>query len=289
MDLASLHAFVEVAQTGSFSKASETLFITQPAVSKRISTLENTLGTKLFDRMGRDVRLTETGQRLLPNALKILGAMQDMRQEVSNSTGEISGVLTMGTSHHIGLRRLPGPLRSYVDAYPGVQLDIRFMGSEQICQAVEQGQLDLGVVTLPLKHYGGLERTPLWQDPLVFVAAKSHPLCQLNQPMPQDLYQHPALLPTSKTYTRMILVEALADYPGEIQVGLTSDYLETLKVMTEIGLGWSLLPETMLSDELSIIDIPDIRLERSLGIVRHRQRTLSNATQAMYSHLTQAV
>ncbi|MDH5778224.1 MAG: LysR family transcriptional regulator, partial [Gammaproteobacteria bacterium] len=134
MDLNNLTTFVAVAETGSFSQTSEQLFLTQPAISKRIAALEDELGTSLFDRIGRSVSLTEAGQALLPRAHKILLEVEDSRRAISNLSGNISGKLSIGTSHHIGLHRLPPVLRQFNIAYPDVELDIHFMDSEEACR-----------------------------------------------------------------------------------------------------------------------------------------------------------
>lgn len=107
MDLANLNAFIAIAETGSFSGAGERLHLTQPAISKRIAGLEQQLKVRLFDRLGREVSLTEAGRALLPRAYQILNVLDDTRRALTNLTGEVSGRLTLATSHHIGLHRLP--------------------------------------------------------------------------------------------------------------------------------------------------------------------------------------
>ncbi|MEN8166891.1 MAG: LysR family transcriptional regulator [Pseudomonadota bacterium] len=286
MELSSLRAFVQVARDRSFSQAAEALFITQPAVSKRIASLEADLGAPLFDRMGRQVFLTEAGRHLLPRAEQILDGVTDIQRELSNLSGEVSGPLAMGTSHHIGLHRLPSILRRYTDRYPQVDLDIRFMSSEKVSQAVEQGELELGVITLPLQPSNHLRLQPVWRDPLLFVVAEDHPLAARRKIQPEELINYPAVLPTKATYTRSLLEEAFLQVEGEIRCGLSTDYLETLKMMASIGLGWSLLPEIMLSPGLVQLQVAGIRLERSLGIITHRHRTPSNAARAMARELT---
>ncbi|MEQ9508335.1 MAG: LysR family transcriptional regulator, partial [Alloalcanivorax xenomutans] len=136
MDTQSLQAFMAVAESGSFSGAAERLFLTQPAVSKRIAVLEQQLGARLFDRVGRRIRLTEAGEALLPRARKVLQELEDMGRAINNLTGEVSGTLRIGTSHHIGLHRLPPVLRRFSREYPQVRLDIHFIDSEEAWEAV---------------------------------------------------------------------------------------------------------------------------------------------------------
>ena len=149
MDTQALSAFMEVADTASFSKAAERLFLSQPAVSKRIATLEDQLGVSLFDRVGRQISLTDAGRALLPYARRVLHEIEDGRRALSKLNERVEGRLSIGTSHHIGLHRLPPVLRAYTLAYPEVDLDIQFMDSEVACEAVIAGKLELGIVTLP--------------------------------------------------------------------------------------------------------------------------------------------
>jgi len=281
MDLASLRAFVEVARDRSFSQAAETLFLTQPAISKRIAGLEEELATRLFDRAGRQVLLTEAGRHLLPRAELIIHELTDIRRELSNLSGEVSGRLAMATSHHIGLHRLPLVLRTYSDDYPKVELDIRFMESEKACQAVEHGELELAVVTLPLAPADALQTEVIWNDPLRPVVGLDHPLAKQQFVGLAELLTYPAVLPTRGTYTRTILEQRIASIHQQVNCSLSTDYLETLKMMVNIGLGWSLLPEILLDEQLKALAIPELELYRSLGIVTHRKRTLSNAASAM--------
>lgn len=281
MDISNLQTFVSVAETGSFSMASEQLFVTQPAISKRISALEDELGTKLFDRIGRKVNLTETGQALLPRARSILLEVEDSRRAISNLSGHIGGKLSIGTSHHIGLHRLPPVLRHFNKDYPEVELDIHFMDSEEACRAVEHGDLEIGIVTLPLTPSDLLQTQEIWPDPLSIVVGKSHPLARHKQLTLEILSQHTAILPATGTYTREVLERAIAHSNRKLKVGLATNYLETIKMMVSVGLGWSVLPDSMLNREIRKIPLKDIHLHRTLGIVWHAGRTLSNAAAAM--------
>ena len=113
LDIQALTAFIAVADTGSFSAAADRLFLTQPAVSKRIALLESQLNTQVFDRIRKKVFLTEAGRALLPRAHAILQSLKDAQQAVSDLGGDISGKLAIAFSHHIGLHRLPPYLKRY--------------------------------------------------------------------------------------------------------------------------------------------------------------------------------
>ncbi len=282
MEINELKAFVAVAESTSFSRAADSLFLTQPAVSKRVACLEEKLETRLFDRIGRRTSLTEAGRRLLPRARLILGQLADIHRSISNLSREIGGTLTMATSHHIGLRRLPPVLKAYSRHFPQVKLDIRFMDSETACAEVEQGILELAIVTLPPAPPKSLKLREIWCDVLHFVVASDHPLAQPRSVTLDELAAYPAVLASWGTYTREILERAMKPSNLQIQVGMSTNYLETLKMMVSIGLGWSLLPETMTNeDDLMRLNVEGTRLTRPLGVVYHRGRTLSNSARAM--------
>ena len=281
MDIPNLTAFIAVADAGSFSAASEHLYLTQPAVSKRVSALETELDIQLFDRIGRKVTLTEAGTALLPRARTILQQVEDSKRAIQNLSGHIAGKLSIGTSHHIGLHRLPPVLRAFTHAYPEVELDLHFMDSEEACHAIEHGNLELGIVTLPLEPAKVLHTYEVWPDPLDIVVNPSHPLTLLKKITPKQLANYSAILPTRGTYTRQIFEHTMRKHKLKLKVGLSTNYLETIKMMVNVGLGWSVLPRSMLNNELKTLNIEGIKLERKLGIVWHSGHTLSNAAKAM--------
>jgi len=285
MEFATLKAFVAVAETGSFSLAAERLFLTQPAVSKRIAALESELDARLFDRIGRTVTLTEGGHALLPRAQKLLVELEDSIRAISSLSGEIRGTLCFATSHHIGLHRLPPTLKRYTLAYPQVRLDIQFMDSEAACVAVEHGDLELGIVTLPPAPSSKLTTKVVWQDPLGIVVSHNHPLAEKADVTLNELAQHVAVLPATNTYTRQIAEQAFSRLGLSLEVALSTNYLETIKMLVSVGIGWSLLPNTMLDKHISKLPVEELSLQRSLGIVYHRERTLSNAARALISEL----
>jgi DNA-binding transcriptional LysR family regulator len=286
MDIAALQAFLAVAETGSFSAAAERVFLTQPAVTKRIQGLERELNTRLFDRVSRRIQLTEAGQLLLRRAQQALNELADIKRSLANLTGTVGGELSIATSHHIGLHRLPGPLKRFHKNYPGVRLNLRFMDSEQACTEVAHGELELAVVTLPPRVHPLLKVTKVWDDPLDFVTSPDHPLASGGAVTVKQLLEYPAILPGPGTYTREIILKALGASRHRVQVGMATNYLEVLKMLAAIGLGWSALPRTMIDGSLKVVQIKKVKIKRELGIVTHGARTLSNAAEAMVRTIT---
>ncbi|MEH6457153.1 MAG: LysR family transcriptional regulator [Cocleimonas sp.] len=283
MDISAYKAFITVADLGTFSKAAESLYVTQPAISKRIALLEDQLGSKLFDRIGKRVILNQSGKALLPIARRILQDMKESQRVIDNLNGQVSGDLSLVTSHHIGLRRLPDTLKSFAENYPQVRLDLAFMDSENACQEIEKGNFELGVVTLPLSKSKRLLLTPLWNDPLTIAVATDHPLVKLAKMKDiniTELAKYSAILPAVGTYTRRVIEEPVIQKQKSLDVILETNYLETIRMMVAIGLGWSALPKAMLGDDITEIKVKGLEIERTLGIVQHANRSLSNAGEA---------
>lgn len=277
MDTHSLQAFLAVTEHGSFSAAAEALFLTQPAISKRIALLEEQLGARLFDRIGRQVHLTEAGRALLPRARGILRDMDDTVRAISNLSGDVSGTLRIGTSHHIGLHRLPPVLRRFSRQFPQVQLDIHFIDSEEAWEGVLHGDLELGVVTLPPDPDPRVKSAVIWDDPLVFMAAPEHPLAQEKQVTLAMLTDYSAILPSPVTFTRRIVENLFDEHRLTLNISMSTNYLETIYMMVSIGLGWSVLPATMLDGAVQALPVTTALPQRQLGYVMHPARSLSNA------------
>ena len=281
IDTANLQAFLKVADSGSFSIAAGQLFVTQPAISKRIKHLEQQLNSKLLDRHGKQFQLTQTGQALLPKARQILHDLESAQQHIADLEGSPMGSLSMATSHHIGLHRLPPILRAFIARHPEVDLDLSFMDSERACQLIALNRLEIAVVTLPLVNPDKLEFFPVWDDRLIITCAPDHPLATNPATTLGDLVQHAAVLPSYGTFTREAIELALRDIRDELIISLETNYLETIKMMVSVGLGWSILPQSMLDHSLHQLDIAHFQSSRQLGIVLNKQRSRSKAMTAM--------
>ncbi|WP_438867017.1 LysR family transcriptional regulator [Pseudomonas sp. L1(2025)] len=285
MDLANLNAFIAIAETGSFSGAGERLHLTQPAISKRIAGLEQQLKVRLFDRLGREVGLTEAGRALLPRAYQILNVLDDTRRALTNLTGEVSGRLILATSHHIGLHRLPPILRTFTRQYPNVALDIQFLDSEVAYEEILHGRAEVAVITLAPDPHNLVRAMPVWDDPLDFVVAPEHSLNGNGIVNLADIAKHPAVFPGGNTFTHHIVSRLFEAQGLTPNIAMSTNYLETIKMMVSIGLAWSVLPRTMLDDQVASIALPGIQLSRQLGYIVHTERTLSNAARAFMSLL----
>mgnify|MGYP005839105659 CR=1 FL=1 len=285
MDTHSLQVFIAVADSGSFTAAGEQLFLTQPAISKRIAQLEQQLDSRLFDRIGRQVHLTEAGRALLPRARQVLNDITDIRRHMASLSGEIAGTLRIGTSHHIGLHRLPPVLRQFSRQYPQVKLDIHFIDSEEAWEGVLHGDLELGIVTLPPTADSRVNQQVIWHDPLAFMVAPDHPLAGKKTVSLAMLTDYSAILPSPVTFTRRIVEELFRRQKLTLDIAMSTNYLETIHMMVTIGLGWSVLPASMLDADVVALPVRGAAIERQLGVVTHPSRSLSNAARALMALL----
>ena len=276
MDNQNLKAFITVADCRSFSDAADQLYITQSAISKRIAQLELQIGKKLFDRIARQVSLTEAGKELLPRAQRILKEYEDALQAINDLSGEASGTLRLAISHHLGLHRLPPVLKQFSQQYPNVTLDIEFMDSEKAYEQVLHGGSEVAVITLALDSHHNINSKKIWNDPLRFICAQDHPLANLKKPQLSDLAEYPIILPGLNTYTGRIIQNLFQREGIPLKAPMSTNYLETISTMVEIGLGWSVLPETLVRD-LHVMPFKQISIERELGYIHHIKRSLSNA------------
>ncbi|MEM9315177.1 MAG: LysR family transcriptional regulator [Pseudomonadota bacterium] len=285
MDFANLRAFAEVAACGSFSAAAERLHLSQPAVSKRIAVLEESLGAVLFDRLGRRTELTEAGRALLAHVPEVEHSLRKAQQSVRDLDGVVAGTLRIATSHHIGLHRLPPVLSIFQRRYPAVRLDIEFLDSELAYERLRTGVIELAVVTLAPGDVTQLHSEPLWRDSLRVMAARDHELATREELGLADLATYPAVLPGLETFTGQIVRRHFRDTGLELDLRMSTNYLETLRMLASVGLGWTVLPDFMAGETLKCLDVHATHLTRTLGLVMHRDRSASRSAQAFASLL----
>lgn len=283
MNLAAFEAFVKVMETGSISVAAEQLFITQPAVTKRIHSLEEYFDVKLFESAGRGIQPTHAARSLLPKVKSWLTELGEIHHTLSHEHTQVQGRLKIGTSHHIGLHHLAEPLKHYVQQFPQVTLDVHFVDSEQAHEQVLAGELELAFLTLPPVGDERLNYVTLWNDPLVFVAAPFHPLAQQSQLQLKNLIAYPSLLPAAHTYTSQITLSEFEKQGLKPKISMSNNPLESIRMLVSIGLGWSVLPKTLLNQDLKQLDL-NLNMNRQLGMVWHPARIQSKAAKALIEY-----
>jgi DNA-binding transcriptional LysR family regulator len=271
--------FSKVAEAKSISRAAEELLVTQPAVSKQIKALEEELGGRLFDRLGKKVHLTRAGEALYGHAVKILRSVEEAKAAVKGLSGECSGELVIGTSDHISLHRLPGVLKSFIAAYPKVDLKLRCHRSETILEMAARNLIDLGVITLP-EVAEPLVSKVLWKDPMSLVVPRGHPLASMDAVRLRDVARYGLILPEPGTTTRKKIDDAFARKKLVPNVAMEVAYIETIKGLVKVGLGISILPDKAVEEEvkgglLLTVRLRDANFVRNLGVVYLRDKYLS--------------
>jgi DNA-binding transcriptional LysR family regulator len=286
MDIPELKAFVEISKRESFTRAAEALHITQPAISKRIRTLESNLGVSLFERIPKKALLTYEGQCLLPMAIEIIQNIRSAEQKITNLKETVSGSIKLISSHHIGLHHLPPILKNFNHHYPHVELNLSFMESELAYKALSHHDADLAFITTSTEERLGFIHHLRWPDPMVAVTSINHPLRQHKTVTLDALAEYRAILPSRNTFTYNIVERLFMLNNIVLKVDMPTNYLETIKMMVAAGLGWSVLPKTMMDDQLNPITIKDadnkvIQLSRELGAISLSSNTLSSACKAL--------
>lgn len=293
MDINNLQAFIEVADKKSFSRSAESLKLTQPAVSKRIAALEAELASRLFDRVGRRVHLTEAGKVLLPSALKISSEISRIENELCTMGKEVGGKLAIGVADHVCLDRLTPILKSYKQNYVNVEIDLQFCKSADLLNMVESGRLDVCLCAVSDTHASAksLERfvrTELWKERLQVMTEKNHPLAHSGSVTVKDLSRYPGVLPQKNSAIRNSIDRIMLSNNVEATVSMEAVDFSTAKSMATIGLGWACLPKAEVADTNDTLvhcDVADIDLWYSVALVRNPNRSMSRASQAFIDEL----
>lgn len=276
MNTTNLNTFLAVMQTGSISQAADKLFITQPAVSKRIKNLEDEFNVTLFDTVGRGIIPTQAAHDLMPHAKRWLDDYDNLKINLKTRQQSVSGKLVIGTSHHIGLHHLPPVLKQFIQNYPTVQLEVHFVDSEQAHKSVLDGDLAMAFLTLPPVYDKRLNYHTLWSDPLHFVTGTLSPLAQKSNVTLEQLANYPAILPAANTFTSQITLTEFAKHNLKPYATMSTNPLESIRMLVSVGLGWSVLPETLISADLQPVHMDkSIELQRYLGLVTNPNITVS--------------
>ncbi len=287
MNTVNLATFVAVMRTKSISLAAGQLFITQPAVSKRIKNLEEEFNVILFDTIGRGIIPTSSAHELLPFAKRWLEEYELCKTCLIDAKKIATGRLVIGTSHHIGLHRLSPVLKQFTQQYPAVQLEVQFMDSETAHRAVLDGEVSLAFLTLPPHYDRRLVYHALWSDTLYFVAGVISSLAQERDISLLKLAQYPAILPAESTFTTQITLAEFAKHNLRPRATMNTNPLESIRMLVSVGLGWSVLPEILIDQNLVKLDIDEeVDLQRHLGVVYNPALTQSSGTQAFLQNLS---
>ena len=248
MLLAHLETLVEVARRGSLGRAAEALFVTQPALTARIKALEADVGTELFTRSSRGLRLTDAGRALLPYAERTLALVEEGRRAVRELGDSASGTLVIAAAPAVSTYLLPGILRSFERAFPRVRLGVRTGHTEEVLDLVLRREADVGIGR-PVQHPEA-ELIPVFDDELMLVVAAGHPFAKRGKVRLAELAAERLILfDRSSSYYE--LTSSLFRQAGVVPAStMELDNVEAAKKMVAEGLGVALLPRMALAAEL---------------------------------------
>lgn len=180
MDIQHLLYFVSVAIHGSFTKAAQELYVSQPTISKMIKSIEDELGVQLFDRSGKKVVLTDTGRAVFYQAQKTLKAFRQLTEEINDVANLKKGTIRIGLPPMIGSRYFPRVIDEFHHTYPNIKIQLVEDVTRKVIHDVENGTLDLGAVVMPVNHEL-LSYFSFVHDQLVLLVHPSHPLADQNR------------------------------------------------------------------------------------------------------------
>ena len=281
MDFDQLTTFLHVVDLGSFSRAGEKVFRSQSAVSAQIQQLEQEYGDKLLDRSRKAVKLTPAGRVFYTYAQRLLKLRDESLLAVADQDPIPRGTLAIGANEATCLYVLPDVFAEYSRLYPSVQISIYRNFSYKIIEKLENGALDVGIITLPVKSLS-LKVQPIFRDRLMLLAGMSCPLARQKTVTVADVARQPLLVPKTG-YTRRVMDKLFRPYCADLQVRMELPSIGMIKSFVAAGLGVSVISESFARDDVAahrakLIPFEDVDLWRELGLAYRRDRTHTRAT-----------
>lgn len=290
MDFDQLATFLHVARLGSFSRAGEKVFRSQSAVSAQIQQLEQEYGDRLLDRSGKTVRLTPAGRVLFAYAERLLKLRDESLLAVADQDAVPRGTLVVGANEATCLYVLPEVFAEYCRRYPAVQMNIYRNFSYKIVEKLENGTLDVGIVTLPIKS-PSLKIQPIFRDRLMLIVSPQNPLAKQKSVTVNEVVKQPLLIPITG-YTRRVMDKLFRPYGSELQVRMELPSVGMIKSFVASGLGVSLISASFARDDVrahrvKLVPLRDVELWRELGLAYRRDRTHTRPTAAFIATVKQ--
>jgi LysR family transcriptional regulator, low CO2-responsive transcriptional regulator len=283
MDFDQLVTFMEVAKLGNFSRAGQKVFRSQSAVSAQIRQLENEYGEKLLDRAGKAVRLTPAGSVLFEYAKQLLALRQESLRAVADQGATPRGMLAIGANEATCLYVLPDVFAEYSRLYPQVQINIYRNFSRKILERCEEGSIDVGIVTMPVKS-PCLKVQVIYRDRLMLMVAADSPLAKYDS-VPISKVAEQSLIFPKTGYTRQVLDKLFRPYQSTMRLVMELPSVGMIKGFVAAGLGVSIISNSFAanevrSGEVKLLSLQDVDLWRELGLVYRSDRTLPRAATA---------
>ena len=277
-----------IAAQGSFKKAADLLYVTQPAVSLQIQNLEKQLEITIFDRGGRKALLTEAGRLLLEYCERILNQCDEACKAIEDLNSLKGGTLVIGASQTTGTYLMPRMIGLFRQKYPEVSVQLQVHSTRRTGWSVANGQIDLAIIggQLPGDLENLLQVIPYATDELALVLPSKHPLSNKKELLKEDLYKLNFVTLDSQSTTRKVVDKLLEDSGLEIQrlkIEMELNSLEAIKNAVQAGLGASFLPVVSIERELLAgtihkAFIADLEVKRELKLITNPSRYTSRAS-----------
>jgi DNA-binding transcriptional LysR family regulator len=280
MDLDQLHTFLEIVRLKSFSKAAQTCYRTQPAISAQVRQLEQELNTTLFERLGTRIALTTSGKIFTEYAEQIL----ELRKRAQDTINELErvprGEIVIAANEATCIYVLPQVFSQFKKRFPNVQILVDRAYGAHVVDAITDNLADFGITQLPVQEKK-LQVVRIHSDEIVVLVPAGHPLAKRRSVTSSDLVGHPLLLPKSGT-TRSRLSVWLEPVEDEISISMELDSTEMIKRFVLAGLGISFLAASHCSEEvgegkLAAVSLGPEPMIRRLGLIYRRDKALSKA------------
>jgi DNA-binding transcriptional LysR family regulator len=284
MDFDQLTTFVQVAKLKSFSKAGQKVFRSQSAVSAQIRQLEQAYKAKLLDRSAKSVELTPSGEVLFEFAERLLRLRDESMQVVADRGNLVQGPVAFGANEATCLYLLPDIFGEFQRRYPLVNISIYRNFSHKILQRLEEGSLDLGIVTLPVKS-PNLKMHVINRDRLRFMVSTKNPLAQKSHLTLEEVASAPLIFPKTG-YTRQVLDKLFRPYRSRLRVPMELPSIGMIKTFVAADVGISIISESFARDlvksgEVKLLNVDGVDLWRELALVYRRDRSLPRGVQAL--------
>jgi LysR family transcriptional regulator, hydrogen peroxide-inducible genes activator len=286
MELHQLRYLCAIADTGSFSRAAEHCHVAQPSLSQQISKLEDELGARLFDRLGRSIRLTDAGRTFLPHARAVLHHTELARNEVDGRRRDTRGAITVGVIPTIAPYFMPARIAAFTRKFPGAALRIVEETTEALVESLRTLALDVAILSLPLKHRD-FEIVPLLTEPLFAALPPGHPRAAARTLALRDLRDDQFVLLRDSHCFRGVTLAACERARLAPRVAFESGQFASLLGMVAAGLGVTLVPQMALDPIAGCryVRISDPQASRTIAAARLRGRSFSRVQQAFLHHL----
>jgi DNA-binding transcriptional LysR family regulator len=286
-----LRTFLSVRRHGSLTRAAEELFLSQPAVSRRVARLERSLGLALFERLGRTLHSTDAGDALAAEASVFLGAAGRLAELVRARRGGEEGRLRVGASTTPGLYVLPEVVLAFRARFPKVEVEFAVENSVRIEERLLRNELDLGFVGAQPTH-AAVSLSAVARDEIVCYAAADHPLAKRTEIAPRELEGELCIAREPGSATRRLVDEWLRRRRVRLRRTMEVGCPEAARVLVRAGLGFAYMSTAGLRGEnargLVRLPVADMRIRRPIHLVRHADKRTTGPMTAFVEASTKA-